>query len=1098
MAPLKQFTISYINGGRRKETHYRIPDIEAVLNRHQPHALFVAESLLNDRTKKKMEYHGFNVEEMAFKTKEKRIWACVKNDTPYKRRKDLEKKDVAAIWLQFGSGRTKFLVCGYYREFKIIGDPDYRSNHKKQRDRFNVFLDVVAEVMVNEHKEIHLMGDFNLNTLKWRQNGSTTTGWQYQSLVDDLYTKVIQGSGFVQTVAEITRWSKKIKSILDLHFTNRPDRVGEVRITSEFRSDHAVMTLVRSKFDFPGPDAIYKRSWKKIDWDWVHETLTKDWWRTLEDIQRIEDVDEQVERVTALLNFVLDSRWPVKKISTKKNYSPWCSDQLKQEIKEKNQKFKWAKETGDSQAMEEFKKLNNKLGNKLDRAHDMYYETYIYKNVDSKQVWEYGYEYASRSTPGAPNSLIIEGRRIVDQKEIADELNKALVKKVADINSSIPKTNTDPLDFTRKHLATKIVPEVDLLLPVEYEEVDKIMRDLKNSSAAGPDQLTTLSIKKLRGRLCGIMTSIVNSSFEKKYFPRSWKISKVAPLFKGGTAEDRFNPGKYRPVGILCPMSKIIEKVIKNRLNNHLESNKLIADTQNGYRNHRGVTTALIQLTENILKKQQVGVDSATVFCDCSAAFDTIDHKMLVNKLKLYGVKSDNIDWFNSYLQGRAQYVSIGGIASSILSVLCGVVQGSILGPIIFLLVINDIIVIGDINGTVVIYIYADDTCIRLSLTGNTQHDQQKLDAVMELVQSYMDSHKLKFNFGKTEFVVVAPKTHDKHKDLVLRMNGQIVKQKKSARLLGLYITWNMDNKFYIQDMQNSLLTGLSQRLAMLSIMSERAGIKNRKQFAFGLIYSKIVFGIQLWRQCNETLKHKIQILMNKAARIVMAKETREMRVLDLFRCLKWHTLDSLMLYHDYLLYFSIERSGHPGDLKSIYEENKSHSVYKTFYDNTKGTAAVEGRIYKAPAMHPQNPISEEDPLEGMLHQGVITRRMRMGHIRRNNKSEGVVNSIRFTSFVPRSVRQYNELPREHQNAGGDEKGWKRSLRRYCMEKYLGFESDWPNYDEQNGRILPSNAELLRQGNHIVKKVNGLFIEKRPEEYPAQNHANVNWPNGPS
>ena len=199
--------------------------------------------------------------------------------------------------------------------------------------------------------------------------------------------------------------------------------------------------------------------------------------------------------------------------------------------------------------------------------------------------------------------------------------------------------------------------------------------------------------------------------------------------------------------------------------------------------------------------------------------------------------------------------------------------------------------------------------------------------------------------------------------------------------------------------MQNSLLTGLSQRLAMLSIMSERAGIKNRKQFAFGLIYSKIVFGIQLWRQCNETVKHKIQILMNKAARIVMAKETREMRVLDLFRCLKWHTLDSLMLYHDYLLYFSIERSGHPGDLKSIYEENKSHIVFNTFNDNTKGMAAVEGKIYKTPATRPQDPISAEDPLEGMLHQGVITRRMRMGTSREYNQSEGVVNSIRFYLF---------------------------------------------------------------------------------------------------
>ena len=111
------------------------------------------------------------------------------------------------------------------------------------------------------------------------------------------------------------------------------------------------------------------------------------------------------------------------------------------------------------------------------------------------------------------------------------------------------------------------------------------MRDLKNSSAAGPDQLT----------------SIVNSLFRKKYFPQLLKISKIAPLFKGGTAKERFNPGKYRPVGILCPMSKTIEKVIKNRLNNHLESNRLIADTQNGYRNHRGVTTALIQLTENLI-----------------------------------------------------------------------------------------------------------------------------------------------------------------------------------------------------------------------------------------------------------------------------------------------------------------------------------------------------------------------------------------------------------------------------------------------------------------------------------------------------------------
>ena len=223
---------------------------------------------------------------------------------------------------------------------------------------------------------------------------------------------------------------------------------------------------------------------------------------------------------------------------------------------------------------------------------------------------------------------------------------------------------------------------------------------------------------------------------------------------------------------------------------------------------------------------------------------------------------------------------------------------------------------------------------------------------------------------------------------------------------------------------------------------------------------------------------------MNKAARIVMGKKTREMRVLDLFRCLKWHTLESLMLYHDYLLYFSIERSSQQNDLKSIYKDNKSHVVFITFKEKTRTELAVAGRIHKTPQTRPQEPTTNEDPLEGMLHQGVITRRMRMGHIRRNNKSEGVVNSLRFTSFIPRSVRQYNDLPREHQYQVC-EKGWKIRLRRYCMEKFLGFEMDWPNYDEQNGRILPSNAELLRQGNQIVKKVNGLFIEQRPTDYPA-------------
>ena len=1062
MPSLRQFTISFVNGGRREHTHRRLTDIEGVLTKFNPHALFVAESLLDDRTKNRLIYGGFNIEQLHFKTREKRIWAVVRNDTPYKRRSDLERRNCAAIWLQFGTGRNAFLVCGYYREFRIIGDPDYRADVARQRIRFNKYLDVVRDTILSEKMECHLIGDFNLNTLMWKQNGSKTTNWYLQSLVNDLHEKVIQGSGFVQTVSEITRWSKRINSVLDLHFTNRPDRTGSVTISRDFRSDHAVLTLQRKQFDFPGPTEIYKRCWKQVDWLWVYTEL-KRWRTTLDSFLHIPGVDEHVEKLTALLNFVLDMRWPVKKIKTTKNYSPYVTEQLKKEIKEKDKWYNWAKLTKNPADEEYARKLSNKLGNKIDWHYKMYYELRMKRNMRPEEMWEFAKKYVGWSSPGAPNSIIHEGKRLTDSKEIADAVNEALIEKIRVHTASIPKTNVDPLEFTRKHLQGKIIPEVDLLEPVSIEEINEVIKGLKNTDAAGPDNLTTRTIKKLRPILKPQLHSITNKSFCQKTHARSWKVSKCSPLLKDPEDKDsRFRPLGYRPVGILCSMSKVVEKVIQKRLYSHLERNRLIADTQNGYRRHRGVTTAMVQLAEDILKKQQNGVDSATIFCDCSAAFDTIDHEMLMEKLRLYGVKSDNIPWFKSYLQGRSQYVSIGGVSSKLLPVLWGVVQGSILGPIIFLLIINDIVIIGDRNGTVVIYIYADDTCVRLSLSGNKAADQAKIDSVMKLIQSYMDSHKLRFNFKKTEFVVVAPKTHDKHKDLVLKMNGQVVTQKKSARLLGLYITFNMDHTHYIEEMKNNLLSFLSKRLAVLSIMSERACIKNRKQLAFGLIYSKVIFGIHFWANCTENQQKQLQLLLNQTARLVMGLNTRDMHVKDLFRCLRWHTLASLINYHDYLLYFSINWNAQPANLWTLYDENRAH-----LDNNAQWTY----------------PNSEGDPLKAMLNEGVVTRQRTMGFIRRNNATDST-HELRFSSFVPRSVRLYNRTPPELKRMDEEESyaEFKKRLRLHCMELELGSHLDWPNYDEMNGRVLPTTRTLMARGEHIVKRRNGLFIEPIPDE----------------
>ena len=244
--------------------------------------------------------------------------------------------------------------------------------------------------------------------------------------------------------------------------------------------------------------------------------------------------------------------------------------------------------------------------------------------------------------------------------------------------------------------------------------------------------------------------------------------------------------------------------------------------------------------------------------------------------------------------------------------------------------------------------------------------------------------------------------------------------------------------------------------------MSERACIKNRKQLAYGLIYSKLIFAIQFWSTCSDKQKKQIQLLLHDTARLVMGiKDRTSMRVKDLYRCLKWHTLESLINYHDYLLFWSINRSKQPENLWLLYDENKAH-----VNSNAEWTY----------------PNSEGDPLKDLLNEGPVTRQRTMGNIRRNPNTESKLH-LRFISFIPRSVRLYNRTPMELKHRG--EIGWddfKMKLKWHCMEQELGPRTEWPTYDEMNGRILPSHRKLWEKGEHIVKKRNGLFIEKIPPE----------------
>ena len=277
----------------------------------------------------------------------------------------------------------------------------------------------------------------------------------------------------------------------------------------------------------------------------------------------------------------------------------------------------------------------------------------------------------------------------------------------------------------------------------------------------------------------------------------------------------------------------------------------------------------------------------------------------------------------------------------------------------------------------------------------------------MKDVVRYMNSQKLKFNFKKTEFVVASPKNHDKYKDLVLNFDGSVVKQQLHARLLGLQVSWDLTHKWYVSEMKNSLIASLNQRLFVLNKLKNKCPKKCLKNFAHGLIYSKAAFGVQYWsRPLPNELWKQIELVLNKAARIVLKIRPLQMHVLDTYRLLNWLPANALRDFHDLNLFWSIKHYETPKNLSKKFRSEQAE----------------------------------------LVTDRMVTRSVSQHAIRRTQENDSRM-TLRAESFVPRMVRKYNEMGMEWStlpqipNATDAERMYvmKCKLRNFCAWEYLGL-----------------------------------------------------------
>lgn len=457
-------------------------------------------------------------------------------------------------------------------------------------------------------------------------------------------------------------------------------------------------------------------------------------------------------------------------------------------------------------------KYNRFLKINILRAKKEYYHNLLTKNSNNvKKTWEVINEAIGvKKSSNLPDYFLINGQKTVSIKDAAEALNDFFSGIGPNLAAKIDGSGMDPLTSFSCNPPPSISFDFKL---VTEESVSKTIDGLKSKPSVGFDGTSTIFLKSVRDEICPFLTYFVNKAINEGEFPELLKIARVIPLLKKGNVHDLNN---YRPVSVLSPLSKVFERILHDQLYNHFENNHLFSDIQYGYRRGRSTDLAGAQLVNLIHKNRYGGKKTLGVFLDLSKAFDTINHNILLGKLRYYGLGNPALNLIRSYLSGRKQYVELQQHRSTLSGITTGVPQGSILGPLLFIIYLNDI---GMVSDKLSVMCYADDTSLVYPIPkGQTPTEAAViLNKELNKFETWFRANKLSLNVDKTRCVVFKG-ARSKPFKTDLRINGMNIVETDSFNFLGLTICADLSWTNHVKQLSIKLARtiGVLRRLRMI------------------------------------------------------------------------------------------------------------------------------------------------------------------------------------------------------------------------------------------------------------------------------------------
>lgn len=436
----------------------------------------------------------------------------------------------------------------------------------------------------------------------------------------------------------------------------------------------------------------------------------------------------------------------------------------------------------------------------------------------------------------------------------SDTLNRFYCGIASTLTQNLP-LQTDPLSY----LSDISVSDSFYFIPVEPWEVAETLTEIKNKKSTGDDEISAEVLSNLPNEAWTSLANAINNSFDNGCFPSCLKSSIVIPLHKGGSVDV---PSNFRPISLLPTLSKLIEKLVKKRMWDYLTKFKLMASRQYGFQSSRGTHDAIFEFLDRVYTECNGGEAVAAVFCDLSKAFDCVDHGILLGKLERYGFRGKVLDWFESYLSCRTQSVVSAGSRSSPLRIDCGVPQGSVLGPILFLLYINDLVRL-KITGEFTLF--ADDTSVMWHHK-NIIKLRKQISQDLIKIKNWCNANKLCLNTDKTNIMGFKCNMQN------INLGDDPLQAKDVSRFLGLHIDIHLKFNEHIFILSKKLSSGC---FAVRSARSE-LGPEIARSVYFALFESHLRYGIPFWGSAHQYLLQILFVLQKKAVRAIAGVHQRE------------------------------------------------------------------------------------------------------------------------------------------------------------------------------------------------------------------------------